>query len=153
MTAQIPDHVVYQGTRYDLVEADGTALFDPAEHGLQVRMIHTACWRGYICTYEVKRGRLILSALQLGIDAPPEKLFGMKVNTSSGVVYQPLDEPQPFTGSMLLGADFIRELYVHMGFAPAWKYAQVLRLTFENGALTDTEDLSEDMAQRRREIG
>ena len=151
MTAQIPDRVVYEGTRFDLVEVDGTGLFDPAEHGLQVRMIHTACWRGFICQYEVKRDKLLLTSLQLGIDDPPRKLFGAKVNTSSGVIYEPLKVPQSFSGSLTLGADFIRDLYVHMGFAPAWKYERVLRLSFDYGDLTANEDLSEQMAQLRKE--
>jgi hypothetical protein len=65
-------------------------------------------------------------------------------------VYQNLNISIPYTGSILLGTDFIRELYVHMGFHPAWKYNTVVELTFENGKLIRESDISEAMARLRQ---
>lgn len=41
----------------------------------------------------------------------------------------------PLSGGLLLGEGFIQELYVHMGFHPAWKYLHVIELIFEGGQL------------------
>ena len=153
MTAQIHDSVFYDGADYSLVGVGGAGLFDPAEHGLAVRMIHTACWRGYICGYTVDEEELFLTSLQVGMDDPPAKLFGARVQTGSGTVYAPIREPVQFTGGLLLGAGFLRELYVHMGFHPAWKYERVVELLFDNGELTAAHDRSAAMAQRRSAQG
>ena len=59
----------------------------------------------------------------------------------------------PFTGGLLLGADFIEELYVHMGFHPAYKYQHVLELTFETGQLLSQSDRSIEMEEIRHRKG
>jgi hypothetical protein len=56
-------------------------------------------------------------------------------------------------GGLLLGAGFIEELYVHMGYHPAWKSKTVLELTFDDGRLDAVHDRSEPMAQRRAAQG
>ncbi|HEX3757451.1 MAG TPA: hypothetical protein VHW23_02050 [Kofleriaceae bacterium] len=58
-----------------------------------------------------------------------------------------------FTGGLLLGGDFIRELYVHMGFQPAYKYKRVVELTFEHGGLQAARDHSEAIARYRDQLG
>jgi hypothetical protein len=75
--------------------------------------------------------------------APEERWMGFNV------VYEDLKLPISFTGEMLIGDRFVRELYVHMGFHPAWKYRDVLKLTFERGRLIDKRDVSADVAQLR----
>lgn len=59
------------------------------------------------------------------------------------IVYENISWTVPFTGTLLLGDDFVRELYVHMGFHPAWKYRRVLKGHFNSGRLQNLEDLSE----------
>ena len=58
-----------------------------------------------------------------------------------------------FTGDMLIGREFINELYVHMGFHPAHKYREVWLLTFDKGRLTDARDVSEHMEELRNAKG
>lgn len=53
----------------------------------------------------------------------------------------------PFSSGLLLGDGFIRELYVHMGFHPAWKFERVVELIFEGGQLTRSHDRSEQLAE------
>jgi len=55
----------------------------------------------------------------------------------------------PFSGGLLLGHDFIQELYVHMGFHPAWKFRQVHEVLFENGQVVKAADRSAEMAEFR----
>jgi hypothetical protein len=150
MTAQIPDTVVYRGHgEYALVGISGYGLFDPGEHGLRVGMIGTACWRGLLREYTVEDGQLFLTALELGVTEPPAELFGAHVRRGRAAVYRPIQVRQPFTGGLLLGARFIHDLYVHMGHQPAWKYATVLELSFDDGQLASEHDRSELMARRR----
>lgn len=151
MTAQIPDNVDWQGDEYSLAGIDGGPLFDPAEHGLEVRMISTACWRGHICTYAVPDGRFELASLSVGMDDPPAELFGTpRAPSEYGEIrYEPLHHPVPFTGGLLIAADFIVKLYVHMGFHPAWKYERVHELLFDAGRLTAHHDRSAAMAAFR----
>ena len=65
-------------------------------------------------------------------------------------VYHDVGMRLPFTGGMLLAQDFISDLYVHMGFHPAWKYETVHELTFDKGCLVSEADVSEKLAEVRR---
>ena len=67
-------------------------------------------------------------------------------------VYEDLALPVSFTGGLLLGADFIEEMYVHMGFHPAYKYRRVVELSFAEGRLAEARDVSEAMARFREDI-
>jgi hypothetical protein len=66
--------------------------------------------------------------------------------------FEPLTLPVPFTGGLLVGRDFIRELYVHMGHHPAWKCKQVVELTFVDGRLESMQRRSEAMAELREQL-
>lgn len=63
--------------------------------------------------------------------------------------YHNVGLPLPFTGSLLLGEGFIRRLYVHMGFHPAWKFEKVIELAFAGGVFTAAHDRSAEMEQIR----
>ena len=77
----------------------------------------------------------------------------------------PLTEPVPFTGSLLLGDDFVGEkmirnsvildngeigLIMYEGPYPASRYQTVLELTFEEGRLVKGSDRSADVEEFRR---
>ena len=63
--------------------------------------------------------------------------------------YHNIGLPLPFTGDLLLGQGFIRKLYEHMGFHPAWKFEKVIELIFAEGVLTAVHDRSAEMAEIR----
>jgi hypothetical protein len=178
MTAQISDVVVYRRKTHCIAGINGSGLFDPAGHGITPVTISTACWRGYHCTYEVADGTLLLTKLNVGLGGEDRaaaergegpKLFGKvphrytirghsknlrtgEVKTSwesSDFLYEGLMEVVPFSGGLLLGADFIRELYVHMGYHPAWKYREVHELIFDKGRVVKEADRSAEMAEFR----
>jgi hypothetical protein len=178
MTAQISDTVGYRDRPRALAGVNGSGLFDPAGHGVQAVGWSTACWRGYHCTYEVTDGALLLTQVHLGLGrkdaaaaergAGPQ-LFGKvprrytihghstnlrtgEVATSwpsSDFVVDGLREVVPFTGGLLLGDGFIRAMYVHMGFYPAYKFREVHELIFDAGLLTAEYDRSAQMAEFR----
>lgn len=159
MTAQVSDAFVYLGQPISLVGINGSGLFDPAEHGLEARMTSTACWRGFVCTYEVKAEALHLAQLEINLSEEQNAavkdgtltILGRSPSASLGWAGWQFEDlgPMPFSGGLLLGDRFISELYVHMGFHPAWKYEVVHELSFEAGRLTQASDRSAEMAEFR----
>ena len=168
MTAQIHDSIQIEGKQYSIVGVTGDGLFDPGSLGVMLVAPMTSCWRGYICEYKVFERRLLLDRLQLSIGtrfelgkAPaPAPPTGPPINgvqptfqqRSFNNVYENLNLDVRFTGRLLAGDGFIRELYVHMGFQPAWKYETVLELVVEGGTVLEILDISKQMGQTRDRI-
>lgn len=162
MTAQVPDSIEIDGVRYALTGHSGTGLFNPADHGIEPQVIHTGCWRGFICHYAVRGDALHLATLRLGrgslvagarIEPGQTTLLGATLEDSGGDWLFRFDElPMPYTGTLLACAGFVQSTYVHMGFAPAWKFEQVVELVVDAGRVTARRDLSEEMARTRRSI-
>ena len=75
--------------------------------------------------------------------ADPYAIFAFSDN------YHNVGLPLPFTGGLLLGQSFIRKLYEHMGFHPAWKFEKVIELVFAGGVLTAAHDRSAEMEKIR----
>lgn len=161
MTAQASDRVLYRDEQFSLVGWEGSALFDPAEHGLHPVAISTGNWLGYLCGYVVSAGWLKLDCLTLGLSAEAQEaiacgdapvLFGVTPIRGEGgysAEYRELDHVVPYSGVLTLGADFVWDMYVHMGYHPPWKYRRVYDLKFEAGRLVSEVDRSADMAQLR----
>ena len=156
MTAQIPDSVGYEGTEFAIAGINGSGLFDPLAYDIRPIAPSTANWRGYVASYEVRGERLHLDRLTIGKDSrdiPLPALFGVSPDlTDFDAEYEFDEAPMDFSGGLLLGDEFVHELYVHMGFHPAWKYRRVMELIFENGALLRSHDHSERIAEIRGEI-
>jgi hypothetical protein len=163
MTAQAPDVVRYAGRDYELAGVRGTGLFDPRDHGVEFVATTTANWRGHVPVYVVRDERLVLDALRdVGLpDVDPGEPLGEDLPRINGVApvwgewsleYRDLDLPLAFTGGLLLASGFLAELYVHMGFAPAWKFEVVHELVFEDGRLVRAHDRSAQVARVREEI-
>lgn len=164
MTAQAPDLFRLDGEDYAIAGISGAPLFDPDDHGLVTPMTSTGCWRGHVCTYALAADRLVLAELLVGAHAtlrgapirPGTALFGGAAADPPVNEYErhfrDLAFPVAFTGGLLLGADFVPSTYVHMGYTPAWKYARVVELTFDNGVLTARRDRSEEFARTRADI-
>jgi hypothetical protein len=84
---------------------------------------------------------------------PGPQLFGIDPVYHHGhSKYSDMSAFVPFTGGLLAARDFIEELYVHMGFHPAWKYGVVRELLFEDGHLTGDFDRSAKIAQLRAKL-
>src|SRR6185369_6985257 len=79
------------------------------------------------------------------------KIAGKKLGFFSSF-YEDLDYHLEYSGGLLLADGFIRELYVHMGFHPAWKYEHVVELVFEGGILRAEHDRSARVAEIRRQM-
>jgi len=163
MTAQMPDLFRYEGVDYDLAGISAGGLFSPSQLGLEPKGTCTACWRGYQAVFALAGSRPVLDTLRVELYKPGKgyrRLEGPRINDVAPVDgqggfnnhYVGMDYPLDYTGGLLLARGFVRELYVHMGFHPAWKYTDVVELVFEDGVLQRRFDRSERMAQIRQRI-
>ncbi len=166
MTAQIHDRFRYQDATYSVSGISERKLLDPSQLDLEPASTQTACWRGYQAVFAISDSRLVLDTLHVNLLRPGAGYIrqeGPPINGVSptgpdgeddwfnnhyvGICYH-LD----YTGGLLLADGFIWELYVHMGFHPAWKYEKVIELIFDNGVLEHEFDRSERMARTRQLI-
>ncbi|RPJ21339.1 MAG: hypothetical protein EHM33_26420 [Chloroflexi bacterium] len=156
MTAQIPDVLLLQERTLSIVGVNGMGLFDPYAINLQPVSHITSCWRGYVCTYKTLYNKLLLDALQINLNHA-----GLAINDVWPVLsrestfdntYGDLNLPVDFTGGILAASDFIQQLYIHMGFHPAWKYKIVFELILSQGYVIETRDVSERMQEIRNEM-
>jgi hypothetical protein len=157
MTAQTQDTIHYRENTYALVGVKGSPLFEPVVYGLLPRVCTTALWRGFHCLYEILDSQLYLKQLSICLDTEPSILLGnapVKSNDPQGfdAIYKELGLKISFSGGLLLAKDFIQELYVHMGFHPAWKYREVHELIFDRGDLTAEHDRTKAIADMRNRI-
>lgn len=166
MTAQVQDSLSYGGEKHALVAASHGEPFSPTAAGYRPVMASTACYRGYVCGYEVKDEQLRLCELwvnhQPGEAPVSRRLQPPDLNGVVGVWdensffgnwhFSNVALPLTYTGGLLIARDFIRELYVHLGFHPAWKYHHVHELVFEHGRLVESRDTSLDVARLRTKI-
>ena len=67
MTGQIPDHVIYNNERYDLVGVKGESLYEPFDFDLTPVSPHTANWRGFVSCYEVLDKMLTLKDFEVHV--------------------------------------------------------------------------------------
>ncbi len=157
MTAQIADKYYYKDETYDIIALSAPVYFQPEEYGLKPVAKCTACWRGHWCEFEVTYTGLLLQTLNISCanNEYPD-LFGVKAEKVKDFFcdakYDNLNHPIEYDGSIVIGRDFIRDYYVHMGFQQAWAYEEVYELVFENGILVKEVNHSEFVKQLRQKI-
>lgn len=163
MTAQVPDYVGYGGVDHELVGVEGVGLFDLSAYGLDLEATSSANWRGYVAHYEIRKNTLCLTELSsVGVRSVMDGTASLSdcpliegvapIRDTLGLAYQNLDLSVGFSGGLLIARDFIHDLYVHMGFHPAWKYVDVKELILDQGELLRVHDRSTDVAHVRAQI-
>ena len=161
MTAQVSDRVELAGETFAVAGVSGHGLFDPAAHGIEPRMISTGCWRGFHCVYRVTGDELHLGELRLGRGSqlggvpvePGGVVLGVPAVLEGGeLVLRFATHPVAYDGTLLLGADVVDWTYVHMGYAPAWRFARVVELVVVAGRVTEVRDRSAEMAAIREGV-
>lgn len=164
MTAQMQDQFQLRGHTYCVAGISEGELFDPALIELAPVAASTACWRGYQAVFKISSLRLVLDTLHTRLteaDAPRVQgpvINGIAPREQRGRLdgfdnhYFGLGYVLEYTGGLLLADDFIKELYLHMGFHPAWKYRRVVELIFHRGLLIREHDRSAEISRLRDEI-
>ncbi len=56
------DEVLFRRGLYAISAVEGGPLFDPNAHGLHPGRWGTACYRGFVCQYEITQGGFVLTA-------------------------------------------------------------------------------------------
>jgi hypothetical protein len=153
LTGQVSDEVRYNREVYSLVGINGEGLPDPADFGIRTKMASTACWRGYQMFYDCVDSELVLDVMLANTDEA-KPVNGVKPGISKDSfgfnhIYENIGLKTKFTGRILIGRDFVQEMYVHMGFQSAESYRDVLELEVENGNIVNIVNLAEVMEQRR----
>lgn len=166
MTAQINDTFRHRKKTYSVAGISEGELFDISVLDLKPAMASTACWRGYQAVFAVARSRLVLDTLHVNLiragegerrreREPGPVINGVEPSPARRKYdffnnhYKRLDYHLEYTGGVLLADGFIQNLYVHMGFHPAWKYETVIELIFDAGILKQEYDRSDRMAEVR----
>jgi hypothetical protein len=164
MTTQILDEFEYKNKCYSLVSADGDSLFSPEQFGIEPVSWHTACYRGYFCTYKLQHNKLCLKTFDISLTEPSsgetkivKKVFAPKIEGCMPIKlskdtyrYVNINLPINFTGFLLLGGDWMgmprRVLeYLHRDLA----YRDVYKLIFQSGVLVESNNISTEVAEKR----
>ena len=119
----------------------------------------TACWAGYWCEYDISEEGIVLKNLYInsrdnnypainGVEAEEDERE--KFQYMGHHLYKNIGIRMKYTGKILVGKDFLREYYIHMGYQRAWAYQTLVEFIFEDGNLIETVDHS-NMAEKLRE--
>lgn len=129
MTAQTPERLIFEGREHSMCSEPLGDFFGLGGKRPEFRSPHTACWRGYVGTWEVIDGRLYLTQLKgwlkSGEEATLETVFpgyGERVFAHW------------FTDTVRLPQGKQLE-YVHMGYGST--YERDLLLRFSKGELIE----------------
>lgn len=153
MTAQISNRFVFNGIVYSIIAQEYPLDYSPSIHGIVPCQECTACWRGYYCKFVVDKDQLFLRNLDVFIIDDQEPII---INDIAPIVmggvweYLNLYIPIKYTGSVLIGTDFINEYYIHMGYQQFFAYKTVYELTFHEGRLNKFEDFSKEVEKFRQ---
>lgn len=151
MTAQISDTFIFKGEQYSLIGMEGGDLISPEQFGMRPEMLHTACYRGFYATYELTETGLYLRELTLcekdGNYLPINGVSPEKEEHQAS--YYNLSILVPLTGRIRLAKDFIKELYVHMGYQKPTAFKTVYDITLDNGRVVELKGRSNEMKKKR----
>jgi hypothetical protein len=151
MTAQKTDRVLFKGDKYSLIGMTEGKLASPEQFGMEPEMISTTCVRGFYATYELTEKVLYLRKLTLRErNKNYQSIGGIKPEFDGyDPTYYGLSEVILFTGKVRLAKDFIKELYIHMGYQKPTAFKTVFDITLNEGVVVAIKDRSEEMEQKR----
>lgn len=164
MTAQVSDRFIFAKNEYAIIAISNPITFNLEKYGITPESTCSACWRGYWCVYNISRGRLLLQDLYVNSrDGNYPRINGVKPlsvkkNSKESFkymrhhLYKKINLPIEYTGKILVGAGFVQEYYIHMGFQRAWAYKTLKEFVFKKGILLETIDHSKIAQKVRREI-
>jgi hypothetical protein len=156
-TAQISSKYTFGDETYSIVALSSPIGFNPVNYGILPMWLHSACWAGYWCEYDISEDGIILTNLFINsVDGHYPEINGVSVRKEpiedGHHVYEGINLPLEYTGRIVAGTDFLPEYYIHMGYQRAWAYEKLVEFVFEKGKLVETIDHSLVAAQMREEI-
>jgi hypothetical protein len=133
MTAQISDILYFDGDEYLLYCEPLEDFFEQNPPRPDIEATYTACWRGYVAVWCIKRSRLYLNKIT-NFDGKILNLKKTLFPNEEGPVFASW-----FTGSLIC-PNGPEVNYVHMGYETT--YEKYLIIEIERGNLIDVKDLS-----------
>jgi hypothetical protein len=134
-TAQIPEKILYEGESGSLFTNPLESYFTKDNPRPEFAAPHTACWRGYIGSWEIREGALYL----VGINAWMRDGGGRAAPVGFEAVFPGKKAPlkaEWFTGTLRIPRGKpIR--YVHMGYQTVYEEEVLLRI--EKGNVVDRQ--------------
>ena len=159
MTAQIHDALWFSGTEYAILARESAWPFDPSDYCQCRPSTSTACWRGYVATLSVRDDQLRLDSVldpfhESKLPSFIERLrrFACLRRPAQEAEQRGLDVALKYDGGLVIGAGFLPEHYVHMGFQRPCCFSTVKELRFVGGLLVDHSDHSSAMQLRRNRL-
>lgn len=158
MTTQLTDRFDYQNRCYTVTHISDGSLFSPFDYQLQPKFTGTFCWRGYICRFAVVHWQLVLSRLSINLGGDvqnPPTINGVSpcADTRAEVLfshtYENLNLPIDYTGGILVSDEPSPDLTIHGGFSAAWEYGTTFELSFYQGKLIRSQEVSQYIADQR----
>jgi hypothetical protein len=156
ITGQIPEEIYYRHEIYKLTGMKGGGLYIPEHFGISTYWKSTGCYRGFQMRYRVFNKELLLDRMKVNTKQVPPPINGIKPQrirtryASFDFGYDNLNLKSKFTGRLLIGKDFIRSMYVHMGFQKPKTFKTVLELHVDDGNVTEIKDRSKDVESIRK---
>jgi hypothetical protein len=118
----------------------------------------TSCRRGYVWQYGARESRILLTGLNICLreEAHYPEVGRRKPSFSDdllgGAAYRHLGIPMGFSGGLLLGRDFIQDLYLRMGFHKPHVYRDVKEVLFSDGRVLEVRYHSGRIRQLRERM-
>ena len=121
---QALNSVQYEGEEYLLVESMPGLGFHPEQFGIVTEKLHTACWRGFACTFAIRDGGLFLDSLEvLAKDGRYPEINGVSPACRGGplrpAIYFGLGRVR-CTGTLRFGNDRDRTYHVDLFGPSTW---------------------------------
>lgn len=147
MSQQMADPFVWNQGEYVFLGASNVYdLFDPEAYGLKPEAPHTACWKGFIVHFLLKKNQLFIDKLEVNCenDEYPDingVVAKKSILSDSFHVYSKLKMPVKYTGTVIVGKE-LKERFFGRAFTGPHSYATTYELEFEEGVLLDYKETS-----------
>ncbi len=146
MTVQQTDPFWFEGKKYVFLGADDIyALFDPERYGLEPEYIATNCWKGFILYLAVEGRKLFLKKLEVNTKEQVYPVINgvSAVTGDSGYhIYEDLDLPLEYTGTVVVGEEERKPMYRFGSFIGPQYNKVTLDLIFDKGYLVSWNNSS-----------
>jgi hypothetical protein len=152
-TAQAPDHLVYQGEKYRLHVNPLEELFLKKEElRPETEIISSANWRGYIATFSINEGSLVVSEITINKSDLNKEHGYLKESVLLDVFPNEADRKMDWFSGLLVVPIGKRTGYVHLSYASQYESYLIIRIN--NGLVQESTemDLKEYMDYKVRQF-
>jgi hypothetical protein len=152
MTAQMPDILIYNGEEHALFSNPLEAFFGLEHPRPEFVSPHTANWRGYVATWEIKDGLFYLIGLEAWLTVVISEMGRRRRVREVGLSDVFPDLEQPILATWFTGKLHVPQgemlFYIHMGYESL--YERTLVLTVEQGRVVAEEVVDNRQSEEYR---